>query len=755
MPAAGAAAWAGGLLALLAPLRVALWVAILALLALLALLVATAVRREAGARGIVRAAAAWLVVAAAVGGTALLRDADVAAGPVAAMAPSRVAVRAELVVTSDPRAVTGHYGDRVMLLGRVRLLEAGGRRIQTRAPVLVIGDDTWRGVRLGSTVAVRARLAPSHDHDLAAVLTALGEPRTTSVPSVWWRGAAVVRASIRNAASGRGGPEAALVPALVTGDDHAVPEQVKTDFRTSGLTHLLAVSGTNLTLVVGFLVLVGRWCGVRGRWQYLLAVLGSVGFVLLARTEPSVVRAAAMGAVALLGLGGNGRDRGVRALGVAVTALLLWDPWLAVSPGFTLSVLATVGILLLAPPWTQALGSWLPRWAAQAVAVPVAAQLVCTPVVAGLSAQVSLVAVVANLVAAPLVAPATVLGLLGGLVGLVWPAAGAVLGWCAGLCAAGIVAVARHSAGLPLPALDWGTGAGALVVLTVVCFGLALVLGPLLARRSTGTACCLVLGVVVLVPLPSPGWPPHGWVFAVCDVGQGDALALRAGPGSAVVVDAGPDPARVDRCLDRLDVERVPLLVLTHFHADHVDGLAGVYSGRRVREVDVTSVREPAGRAAFVDRETADAAVVPAYGATRVVGDVILQTLGPPPGVPAYDGPNNASVVLLVTVRGVRILLTGDVEPEAQVALARAWPGLRADVLKIPHHGSRFQDLDFLRGLGARVAVASAGEDNDYGHPSPETLDELADSGAKVFRTDLDGTVVVVAGDGVEVVTER
>ena len=549
-----------------------------------------------------RAAAAWLVVAAAVGGTALLRDAEVAAGPVAALAPSRAAVQAEVVVTSDPRTVSGQYGDRVMLRGRVRALDAGGRRLAVRAPVLVIGDETWRGVRLGSTVGLRARLAPSHDHDLAAVLTALGPPATAAAPSVWWRGAAVVRTSIRDAASGRDGPERALVPALVTGDDHAVPEQVQEDFRTSGLTHLLAVSGTNLTLVVGFLVLVGRWCGVRGRWQYLLAVLGIVGFVLLARTEPSVVRAAAMGTVALLGLGGNGRDRGVRALGVAVTALLLWDPWLAVSPGFALSVLATAGILLLAPPWTAALGRWLPRWAAQAVAVPVAAQLVCTPVVAALSGQVSLVAVVANLVAAPLVAPATVLGLLGGLVGLLWPSAGAVLGWSAGLCAAGIVAVARHSAGLPLPAVDWGTGAGALLVLCLVCVGLALVLGPLLARRSTGTACCLLLGVVVLVPLPSPGWPPQGWVLAVCDVGQGDALALRAGPGSAVVVDAGPDPALVDRCLDRLDVEQVPLLVLTHFHADHVDGLPGVYAGRRVGEVDVTSVREPAGRAAFVDR---------------------------------------------------------------------------------------------------------------------------------------------------------
>jgi competence protein ComEC len=122
--------------------------------------------------------------------------------------------------------------------------------------------------------------------------------------------------------------------------------------------------------------------------------------------------------------------------------------------------------------------------------------------------------------------------------------------------------------------------------------------------------------------------------------------------------------------------------------------------------------------------------------------------------VTAAGGPNNASVVLLVQVRGVRVLLTGDVEPEAQAALARAWPGLTVDVLKIPHHGSRFQDLGFLSGLHARVAVASVGADNDYGHPSAEVLDPLADAGARVLRTDRDGTVVVVAGDPPRVVTE-
>jgi competence protein ComEC len=760
MPAVGAAAWAGGLAAALLPTGGA---CLLVGAAAGGWLLAWSVRRArtagagrgaTGGAGLLLAAGAWVLVAVAVGSSALLRDAGIAAGPVAALAPTRPAVEARLVVTSDPRPVSGRFGERVLFRADVRWLATRGGAGPVRAPVLVVGDGGWRDVELGATLAVRGRLGPAADHDRAAVLTVSGAPRVVTAPSVWWRGAAAVRASIRDALAWRSGAERALVPALVTGDDHDVPEQVQADFRTSGLTHLLAVSGTNLTLVVGFLLVLGRWCGVRGRGQYLLGALGIAGFVLLARTEPSVVRAAAMGTVALLGMGGNGRDRGVRALGVAVTALLLWDPGLATSVGFALSVLATAGILLLAPAWAAALSRWLPRWAAEAVAVPFAAQLVCTPVVAGLSGQVSLVAVAANLLAAPLVAPATVLGLVGGLVGLAWPVLGRVLGWAAGACAAGIVAVAHRSAGLALPAVDWGTGVLSLLTLTVVCAALAVVLGPLLARRSTGSACCLVLVLVVLVPLPSPGWPPDGWVLAVCDVGQGDGLVLNAGDGSAVVVDAGPDPSLMDRCLDRLDVAAVPLLVLTHFHADHVDGLAGVYSGRQVGEVDVTSLREPAGRAAFVDRETGDRTTLPAYGATRVVGRVTLQTLAPLPGVSAAAGPNNASVVLLASVQGVRLLLTGDVEPEAQADLARAWPGLRVDVLKVPHHGSRFQDLDFLLGLRARVAVASVGEDNDYGHPSAETLDPLAGAGARVFRTDRDGTVVVTADGGLDVVTE-
>ena len=609
----------------------------------------------------------------------------------------------------------------------------------------------WPRLPLGTRLETTARLVPG-DGDVAALVRPTGEPRVVAEPDVWWDAAAGVRRSVRAAVAGRDADARELVPALVVGDDGGLDPDLADDFRTTGLTHLLAVSGTNLTLVVGFLLVLGRWAGVRGPWLYALGVLGICGFVLTARAEPSVVRAAAMGAVALVGMGRNGRSRGVRGLGVAVLGLLLVWPRLAVTAGFALSALATAGILLLAPVWRDALMRWTPRWVAEAVSVPLAAQVACTPVVAAISGQVSLVAVGANLLAAPAVAPATVLGLSGGLLGLLWSPLGVAVAAPAAWSAGWIIAVARWGADVPTAAVDWGTGPVPLVLLTVLCL-LAVPLAPrLLGRPVTTLACTGLLVVVMLVRPPTPGWPPRGWVLAMCDVGQGDALVLRAGAGSAVVVDAGPEPAPTDACLDRLEVTAVPLLVLTHFHADHVGGVVGVLDGREVGEVEGTALLDPPEGASAAARAVGRDPAPAAYGLTRRVGEVTLQTVWPRPGArpgdPAESAPNNASVVLVAEVGGVRVLLTGDVEPSAQAALARDLAGLRVDVLKVPHHGSRHQDLDWLASLGARLALVSVGEDNDYGHPAPDLVAALAAAGASVWRTDVSGDVVVVVRDG-------
>ncbi|WP_110241975.1 ComEC/Rec2 family competence protein [Nocardioides gilvus] len=720
-------------------------------------------RARRGLHDLVTATAVLLVFGTAFAGAAF-RTADTAAGVVVELAAQQERVKIVGIVVSDPRTVQGTFADSVVVRIRVDEISWRERTWRVRTRVVAIAGTSWGEVRLGSRVAGRGTLTPDAE-GAGALLKARGDPEVQATPDVWWRVAEVVRAGIRDAVATRTQDQRVLVPSLVVGDDDGLDRGLAEDFRTTGLTHLLAVSGTNLTLMLGCLVALARWSGVRGRGRYVVAAAAIAGFVLLARGEPSVVRAATMGAIGALAMARNGRGRGVRCLGGAVVVLLCWQPALAVTAGFALSVLATAGILLLAPTWSEALARWMPRWAADAVAVPAAAQMACTPVVAALSGEVSLVAVLANMLVAPAVAPVTVLGLLGGCLAVIWVPLGQWVALPGAWAVQWIITVAQWGAGLATPAVEWGTTPAALTALVVLSGLLALVAPTVLARPLITVPLVSVVLVVVLMRPPAPGWPPDGWVMAACDVGQGDALVLRAAEAQAVVVDAGPDPRAVDRCLARLGIDAVPLLVLTHFHADHVDGLEGVLAGRRVGTVLVSPLDDPPDRAREVDRVLAQHGVEPTVGhhlVDRVVGDVALRQVWPlgdsnsdgdgdsdrGRGRGAGESANDASLVLQAEVRGVRILLTGDIEPPAQRQLARLIDHVRVDVLKVPHHGSRHQDLRFLAALEPKVAVVSAGADNTYGHPAPSLLDHFADEAVAVLRTDRDSDVVVVQRDG-------
>lgn len=204
-------------------------------------------------------------------------------------------------------------------------------------------------------------------------------------------------------------------------------------------------------------------------------------------------------------------------------------------------------------------------------------------------------------------------------------------------------------------------------------------------------------------------------------------------------------------CLRDLGIRTVPVLVLTHFHADHVNGLSGVLDGAQVGAIAVTDFAEPRPRAEFV-RRLAVAAHVPIQvaepGEQRTDGDATWEVLAPlaPPPSGSDSPPNDASVVILVRVRGIRILLMGDEETGSQTLLASTYPGLKADVLKVAHHGSAKQDPDLIRSLGAPDAIISAGRGNRYGLPKPATLALLAQAGMRVHRTDVDGPQAVIIG---------
>jgi len=694
---------------------------------------------------------------AAVGGTGLRvwsRDSS----PLTALARDRAAVTLILVVSDDPHPVSrpAAFGPPpVVLHAQVREVTAGGRRVALGGAVLVLASDPhWRRLLPSQQLRAEGRLSVARGGDLTvAVLSARGPPHDVGRPSVPQRAAGFLRSGLRTACSGLAPKVRGLLPGLVVGDTAGLDPALAQDFRNTGLTHLVAVSGTNCAIVCGSALLLARRLRAGPKTAALVAGTALVGFVVLVRPSPSVLRAAVMGSLALLALS-LGRSRQVLpGLCASVVLLVLVDPPLALSAGFALSVLATAGLLLLAPPWRDALRRrGVPAGWAEALAVLAAAQVACAPVIAAISGQVGGVAVLANLLAVPAVAPATLLGVAATLLSSVSPAAAHAAATLAGLPTAWLVIVAERGARLPGASIAWpGGSAGGLLLAGVLALTLTLARLPQVRRLSLSAACAA--GVVAL-PLHTiaPGWPPAGWVLVVCDVGQGDALVVNAGPGAGVVVDTGPDPAGVDRCLHRLHVVRVPLLVLTHLHADHVGGLLGVLHGRAVGAVEVGPLHEPGPTWGLVQRQLRSAGVrlvSAVVGEQRVVHGVELQVLAPAAAFHSTrSDPNNSSIVLRVRTAGRTLLLAGDAEVDAQAAIVAGGADLHADVLKVAHHGSAYQDPRFLAAVHPAVALVSVGAGNPYGHPSLPVLARLRLLGARVQRTDLDGDLAVAVVRG-------
>ncbi|WP_431949301.1 ComEC/Rec2 family competence protein [Actinacidiphila sp. bgisy167] len=771
------AAWLAAGVALAAPGGAVAWACTAAVPAALAALA----RRWATAATVAFCAMASAAVAG-------LHAADLHRGPLPALAAEHADVRVELRLTADPRLIRPQVRgaaaapEAVLVEAEAVRVAAMGTTAHVRTPVLLIARQparSWLALLPGTRVDAQARLAPAAGPGdrIAAVLSVRGPPRVVGPPGRAQRVAGGLREGLREATAGLPPDARALLPGLVVGDTSRIPVDLHEAFEATDLTHLTAVSGSNLSLVLILLIgppglaLRAERGGLAPRLALPLrvtAVLGgalTAAFVVVCRPDPSVLRAAACGLITLLAIGTGRRRSLLPALCGAALLLLLYDPWLARSYGFALSALATGALLVLAPRWSAALRRRrVPPRLAEVLAAAAAAQAVCAPVVAVLAAHVSLVAVPCNLLAELAVGPATVLGFAAlAAAPFAMPAAKA-LAWVAAWPAGWIAAVARRGAALPGATIDWpGTWAGALllaaVTVAVVVAGRRLLRRPLLCAAA---ALLLVLAVVRPAPLPRSvtGWPPPAWRLVACDVGQGDALVLSAGDGAAVVVDTGPEPRLVDRCLRSLRITTVPLLVLTHFHADHVAGLPGVLRGRSVGAIETTTLDDPPDQAAFVRRQAA-AARVPvlraAPGERRRLGSLDWRVLWPaaPPLPAGADGaaldganPNDASVTLLVRTAGLTVLLLGDLEPAAQRALLAAAPDLsRVDVLKVAHHGSAYQEPALLDRIRPRLALVSCGAGNPYGHPSPRTLAALRAHGSTVLRTDRDGPVAVLGDE--------
>ncbi|MEU7141219.1 ComEC/Rec2 family competence protein [Nocardia sp. NPDC046473] len=578
-----AAGWVAGLLLAVAlvVLAIGLWVLLLWAMA----------HRGERRRAVAVVALAAVLLAAGFAVAAAWREHRVATHPL--RAASGYSLRVVVTPSGDPKPVRGSSfgGSRWVVRGGLDEYRLGETTVRAGGAVVILASgDGWGELAPGQAVEFQARVEVPGRRDLTvAMLLAQGSPRVVGGLPWWQRVARSVRRDFATATS-RALPEepAGLLPALVDGDTSGLPDDLREEFEIAGLSHLCVVSGANFTILLGAVLLAVRVLTLGPRAGALVAGAALVLFVIIARPDPSVLRAGAMGAITLLALVTGRRKQALPALCAAIIGLLAVWPALAVSAGFALSACATAGLILLAPSWADWLRArgWR-RVPAEIVAVATGAFVVTTPLVVALDGKLSLIAIFANILVEPVIAPITVIGAVGAVLACVWLPLAELVVHCVAPPMWWLLFVAEHAADVPGSSLEVPSGMlGGLVALVVVTVGI-LVLRFAAIRRVILTVAFGVAVVVIPVRIWHPGWPPAGWVLAACDVGQGDGLALSVGTDTAVLIDVGPEPRPIRNCLDRLHISRVALLVLTHPHADHIGGISGALDGRAVAAVAV------------------------------------------------------------------------------------------------------------------------------------------------------------------------
>ena len=353
----------------------------------------------------------------------------------------------------------------------------------------------------------------------------------------------------------------------------------------------------------------------------------------------------------------------------------------------------------------------MPTIAAQALAPPIAAMVFCAPIIVAISGFLSPMTVVANLLAAPAVAPITIIGFISALLSPLFPWLSTALIFCVKPLAGWISLTAHWCAQFPVISIRTGLVGFAIAAILVAIF--------FLVPKKYFTFFLLFLLLSTFIER----FPSGDWQVANCDIGQGDSMVINLGNHRAIVIDAGPDPILVDRCLKQLDIDEIPLLVLTHAHADHIGGLSGVQKGRKMGTQWFGNIHRGATATIMSNR-----------------GPIRLRVLWPDTG--QYT-PNNSSIALMINAPDFSLFAAGDLEPEVQALVAPALG--KVDIYKVCHHGSAYQDETFTRALDPDLAIISVGEGNSYGHPSPKTVAALVRLGAKVLRTDRDGAVAITA----------
>ena len=690
--AAAALVWCG----IVAPIHIG------AALTLAAVVVSVAARRQwpgAGYATRTVAASILVVMGMAAGAVSQWRFTSVveAGGP---SGPLEVVVELE----ADP--VGGRFGSWAI----ARVVGGHGEPVPTWVPALLSGDlPGSAGQRLAVRGVADARGGSAAGRPYGWRLR-VRSAEPVSGGGVLAVGANAARARVASAvaphADHRG---SGLVQGFLIGDESGVSELDRALMREAGLSHFTAVSGSNVALfLIGLWVVLGP-LGFGSRRRAVAGLVGLVFFAAITRWEPSVLRACTMAAVVLMARAVGLSMDAWMALGISVAGLTLVDPTLVGQVGFQLSVAAAAGVIMGA-------GYWRGRILGAALSASIAAHLAVVPVLVTQFGRVPAWGPLLNVIAGPLVAASTLLAALY-VVAPVGPAMIAAVS-----LADVVLTVAEFGSTLPDVGL-WTTGFVAAI--------------PFWTWRAARVA-VVAIAIVIATAFASDGHSLEPGHVVFFDVGQGDAAAVMTPRGGVILIDGGPEPTVLDQKLTERGIGRIDLLIVSHSHRDHVDGLGAILGRRAVSMVWHSNPADPSGTFSALIGAAADQGIpieIPRPGDRATLDDAVIDVIGP---VRRYASPNDQSLVVRVTLPGGSILFTGDIETYAQADLDPP----ETDVLKVPHQGAATSDLSWLSAVDADVAVISVGP-NTYGHPSSAVIAALEAGGTKVVRTDLNGDVVV------------
>ena len=577
-------------------------------------------------------------------------------------------VTLEFTATTDPKAIKN---------GKISLIaKAKGSPVR----VIGFGDEFLPSTKFKAT----GKVLESNEPRVAALFLSWEKFQPVKPANLWQQKLGDIRKGLREVSK-----DYPLIPGMVLGDTSLQSVEFSDAMRRAGLTHLTAVSGANFAIVSSFLLWLMQFPIRRVRVRLFATSIALIAFIGLVRPSPSVLRAAAMAAVVIFAKSHRERSDSIPSLGFAIAIVVLADPWQSRDPGFALSVLATAGLLLIAPKLK----------APKIVAEPIAATILCSPIIVALSGYLSITSILANVLAAPLVAPVTILGFVAALLPPIAP-------WLIGLAGipANLITVIAYKAAV-FPVIQMKSALIIIVISLLLFF----------SRRYL----VLLLPLLLLVTFLQR-WPNNGWQIANCDVGQGDAMVLKVAPHSAVVIDTGPEPKLIDQCLKALSIREIPLLLITHSHADHAGGLVGAIKDRKVGLIKQSAAR----------------------GEIIQVGKLEIEFLWPDGGGHAFadnggegSALNNESIVALIKSPDYSLLTTGDIEPDVQSLIRPP----KVDYLKVAHHGSKYQDLTFNALANPDLAIISVGAGNKYGHPADGTVKLFK----RVVRTDKLGAIAI------------